>query len=148
MLPVRVRSDRLAPWRDPFWGMDSGFSDMVRRFFGDGGPTPVLPGSYDVDIWEDGDHLYVEAELPGLTSADVDVTLENGVLTIHGRKDERKREGTQHLSELRYGEFTRSFTLPTGVDEDKVNAQLKDGVLRITLDKKEEAKPRRIKVQG
>lgn len=140
MMPVRVRERGRE-----LWPIDA----IMRRVFGDGGSEPLATmawGGYGVDIWEDNDHLYVEAEAPGYTKDQLDVTLENGVLTIHGRRGDPKREGTMHLSEVRFGEFTRSFSLPVRVDEGAVNASLKDGLLRITLNKREEAKARRIDV--
>ena len=107
---------------------------------------------YGVDIREDQDHFYVEAELPGFKKDDVDITLENQTLTIAA---ERRNESTQNdpankgellLHERRYSRFLRSFTLPPTVDEQTVNAKLADGVLTVTLNKREETKPRKIQV--
>jgi HSP20 family protein len=145
MLPVRVRErpGRLN-LRDPLWD----FENVLRGFFGDGGQSRLMTGGFDVDMWEDSDHVYIEAEMPGFKKDDLDVTLEGGVLTIRGKKEERDRKGTQHLSEVCYGEFVRSFTLPVAVDEEKVNAELKEGILKLTLNKKEEAKAHKIQVKG
>jgi HSP20 family protein len=147
MLPIRIeRRGELWPTRDLVTGLHHDFDRLVDRVFGDTLDTGHLP--YHVDVREDQNHFMFEAELPGLTKDDIDVTLEDGVLTISGEKkwDESKTQGDYHMRERRYGRFERSFNLPTGVDDSKVNATLKDGVLTITLDKREEAKPKKINV--
>jgi len=101
------------------------------------------------DIYEEGDNIVVKAELPGLDRNDIDVQVENNVLTLRG---ERKRENevkSENLfrTERYYGTFTRSFTLPATVDTEKIRAEYKEGVLLLTMPKVEEAKPRKIKVQ-
>ena len=103
------------------------------------------------DIREDADHFYVEAELPGYKKEEIDITLENQTLTIAAeRKYENKQEngskGDLLLHERRYSRFLRSFTLPPTVDEGSVSAKLADGVLTLTINKREETKPRKIKV--
>ena len=109
-----------------------------------------LYGGYDVDIWDDAEHVYLEAELPGMKKEEVDISVENGVLTIQGEKkhEEIKKDHTHHIQERHYGSFSRSFTLPSTVDAEKVEATLKDGVLRIVLNKREEVKAKRIEVKG
>jgi len=96
------------------------------------------------------DHFYVEAELPGFKKDDLDITLENQQLTIAAvRKEEQEQKndkGEFLLHERRYNRFLRSFTLPPTVDDQTVNAKLNDGVLVITLNKREETKPRKITV--
>jgi len=93
------------------------------------------------------DRFYVDAEMPGFRKEDIDITLEDGVLTIHGdRKDEKKEGRTTLHVERRWSRFERSFTLPTAVNENSVKASLEDGVLRITLDKREEVKSRKIQI--
>ncbi len=107
-----------------------------------------LVGSYPVDITEDDAHLYVEAELPGFTRDQVEVTLENGVLTINAqRKETEKKNQSAHLHERRFTRVTRAFSLPTLVNEDKVEAKLDNGVLHLTLHKREEVRPRKIEVK-
>jgi len=101
------------------------------------------------DIYEEGDNIVVKAELPGLDRNDIDVQVENNVLTLRG---ERKRENevkSENLFRMEryYGTFTRSFTLPASVDTEKIRAEYKEGVLLLTMPKVEEAKPRKIKVQ-
>ena len=126
------------------------FDTMLNRFFGgretNGGGGYLAP--YAVDVREDGDHIYVEAELPGFKKEEVDITLENQTLTIAAERREAKEEkkGEHLLRERRYNRFLRSFTLPPTVDEQTVNAKLTDGMLTITLNKREETKPRKISV--
>ena len=135
------------------WASGS-FGDLqgeLDRLIGDvwgGCPVPASLG-YRVDVREGAEHVYVEAELPGLTKEDIEITLEDGVLTIAGEKkleNEKEREGFQ-VRERRYGKFSRRFELPSVVDEGKVRANLKDGVLLVTLDKREEVRPKRIEVK-
>jgi HSP20 family protein len=105
-----------------------------------------------VDVHETPEQLVLRAELPGLTAADVGLSVENGVLTISGEKKqevEEGKEGTEyHLVERRYGHFERRFTLPRSVDAEKVKAEFADGILRIMLPKAEAAKPRRIEIKS
>ena len=101
-----------------------------------------------VDIYEKASDVVLKAELPGVDPKDVDIRIENNVLTLKG---ERKLEGdvkreSYHRVERSYGSFTRSFTLPSTVDTSSVKADYKDGVLRITLPKREEAKPKQIQI--
>ena len=120
--------------------------DPFRDFgFSTGTPTWVPP----VDIFQTGDHeLVLKAELPDMTREDIDITVENFVLTIKGEKkisSEVKEEQFHHV-ERRYGAFSRSFSLPRTVDATKVSAEYRNGVLTIKLPLREEAKPRQIKV--
>jgi HSP20 family protein len=124
---------------------------MLGRFWG-AGEVPSTLAPYAVDVHEDADHFYVEAELPGFTKDETDVTLEDGVLTIRAeRKIETKDGGDKgrqplHM-ERRWSRFERSFTLPVAVNETSVKATLEGGILAITLDKREEVKPRKIQIQ-
>ena len=149
-LPTRVSRTTAI---DPVEYMQRDFDNLLGRLFNgsqaqDGGAR-LAP--YGVDIREDQDHFYVEAELPGFKKDDVDITLENQTLTISAeRKSEKQNGGEQKgewlLRERRYSRFLRSFTLPPTVDDQKVDAKLTDGLLTITLNKREETKPRRITV--
>jgi HSP20 family protein len=121
--------------------------DPFRDFgFTSGSPTWVPP----VDIFQTGDHeLVLKAELPDMTREDIDITVENFVLTIKGEKklsSEVKEEQFHHV-ERRYGAFSRSFSLPRTVDGSKVSADYRHGVLTVRLPLREEAKPRQIKVE-
>ena len=103
-----------------------------------------------VDIFERDHNLVFRAELPGVGKDDIEVGIENGVLTLHG---ERKRasgadEGNVYRLERAYGTFTRRFTLPTTVDSSKVEAVYKDGVLEVTVPTLEAAKPKKIQIQA
>jgi HSP20 family protein len=101
------------------------------------------------DIYETDNEIVVKAELPEVKKEDVYVSIENNLLTIRGERkfsEETKKEN-YHRVERSYGEFMRSFTIPSFVDANKVNAEFKDGVLRVTLAKREEAKPKQIEVK-
>ncbi|MBA5866816.1 MAG: Hsp20 family protein [Nitrospira sp. CR1.3] len=102
-----------------------------------------------VDISETDEAFHIAAELPEVKKEDVKVTLENGVLTLQGeRKEEREEKGRKiHRTERSYGQFVRSFTLPDGVDDTKVKAEFKEGVLHLHLPKSEKAKPKAIEVK-
>jgi len=108
-------------------------------------PLGFLPA---VDISEDDHNIKVKAEIPGVKPEDLNLTLENNVLTITGErkfKDEDEKDNF-HRMERRFGKFTRSFTLPPGLDAPNINATFEDGVLTITLPKKEEFKPKQITI--
>ena len=117
--------------------------------FRDFGLTPGATWVPPVDVFQSGDHeLVLKAELPDMTREDIDVTVENFVLTIKGEKKlaaDVKEEDFHHI-ERRYGAFSRSFSLPRTVDSSKVAADYKNGVLTVRLPLREEAKPRQIKV--
>lgn len=99
------------------------------------------------DMYETGDALVVEMELPGFSHDDVEVAVEEGALTVSGRREaEASQEGDYHLRERAYGRFGRSFRLPTSVDADGATARFDDGVLRVELPKHEEARTRKIDV--
>ena len=119
---------------------------------GRSGETALGRGAWNpnVDIFENKDQIVLEAELPGISPDDVNISIENNVLTIHGeRKFEKKDEGENfHRVERSYGSFTRSFTLPPTVSSDNVAATFENGVLRLELAKREEAKPRRIEIKA
>ncbi len=103
-----------------------------------------------VDIEEDKENLVLTAELPGFKEEQIDIQVEGGVLTIRGERtfDDKQDGKNFHRVERSYGQFVRSFTLPNNVDRDNVKASFKDGLLSIELPKREEAKPRQIKVSG
>ncbi len=102
-----------------------------------------------VDIYQNGEQeLVLKAELPDMNRDDIEITVDNGTLTIRGEKkfDREVKEEQFHRIERRYGTFTRSFNLPPTVDPGKVAAEYKNGVLTVKLPLREEAKPRQIKV--
>jgi HSP20 family protein len=99
------------------------------------------------DIYETEDALTVVLEMPGVSKDNVDVSVENGVLTIEGRIDFKKYEDLQPVyGEYNVGPYRRSFRISSQVDQDKITAEMRDGVITLTLPRAEEAKPRRIAV--
>jgi HSP20 family protein len=125
------------------------FSTNLGRGFGDEG---LSRGAWmpSVDIFENKDSIVLEAELPGMNREDFELTVENNVLTLRGeRRFEKKDEADNyHRVERAYGSFTRSFTLPQTVSAENAAAEYKNGVLRVTLQKREEVKARRIEIAG
>jgi HSP20 family protein len=144
MLPV-LRQD----WATtPFVGPSNRLDTLFDRFFGDDGDflRPAWTGM-PVAMWEDDDHVYIEADLPGVNENDLDITFHNGVLFIRGER--KVEEGRTYLYNGRvYGRFERAITLPHPVDTDNVQARLTDGVLRIALAKSPEAKPKKIALKA
>jgi HSP20 family protein len=142
---------------DPFRELRTLQDEMNRLFSstftrGGGNDDQIMRGAWNpqVDIFENKDQIVLEAELPGLKPEDVEISIENNVLTLHGeRKFEKKNEGDNfHRVERSYGSFTRSFTLPPTVNSEDATAEFENGILRLTLAKREEAKPRRIEIKG
>ena len=141
---------------DPFRELRS-LQDEVNRLFGStmsrgGSDEDTFGGGWSprVDIYENKDNLVIEAELPGMKPENVDISIENNVLTIQGKREfEKKDEGDNfHRVERHYGSFTRSFTLPPTVNSEDASANFENGVLNLTLAKREEAKPRRIEIKA
>jgi len=110
----------------------------------------TVPGRYYVpfaDIYETDEALCAVMEMPGVEKKDIDVALENDVLRIDGRIDFSKYDGMEPVyTEYNVGHYTRSFTLSNKIDQEKISAQLEDGVLTLTLPKAKEAQPRRISI--
>jgi HSP20 family protein len=101
-----------------------------------------------VDMTETDGRIVVEADLPGLKSEDVDVSVTENTLTLKGefKSDEEGERGNVHFRERRYGSFQRSIPLPTAIDADAAEAEFKDGVLKVILPKTEETRPKQIEV--
>ncbi|MCX5859568.1 MAG: Hsp20/alpha crystallin family protein [Proteobacteria bacterium] len=124
------------------------------RHFGSGdieflfGETPTL-GYPAVEVRGDNKNYYLEAETPGLTEKELEVVIEDGVLTLKGeRKTEtEKKEGKVHRTERYYGYFSRSFGIPEDVKTEEITAFYENGVLKLTLPKGEEAKPKRVEIK-
>jgi HSP20 family protein len=125
------------------------FSTNLTRGFGEEG---IGRGAWNpsVDIYENKDHIVLEAELPGMNREDFELTVENNVITLRGERQFEKKEDSDnyHRVERSYGSFTRSFTLPQTVSAEGATAEYRNGVLRVTLPKREETKARRIKISG
>ena len=100
-----------------------------------------------VDIAESEDELILTAEVPGFSKKDINLMIEDGVLTLSGERVLERKNDEYHRIERSHGKFVRSFTLPESADVEKVSAAYKDGVLVITLPKREEAKPKQIAVK-
>jgi HSP20 family protein len=137
--------DRMNRLFQDAWG-GSGTGALTQR----GGEESLLSGSFipPVDVYEDEHNVVLKMEIPGIDQKDVDIRLENNVLTVRGERKfekEEKEENYQRV-ERHYGSFARSFTLPNVVDPEQVNADYENGVLKISLAKREEAKPKQIKV--
>jgi HSP20 family protein len=138
LVGLQDRMNRL--FDDSFRGLTRGSADDDWALGGTWAPA--------VDIFEQDGNVVLKAELPGIDPKEVDIRLENNVLTLRGERkvdDEVKRE-SYHRVERAYGTFSRSFTLPSVVDQEKIKADYHDGVLTLTLPKREEAKPKQITV--
>jgi HSP20 family protein len=124
------------------------FEDAFTRLLSE--PASNRPWSPAVDIYETDNELVLKADLPEVDSKDIDVRVEDQTLTIAGdRKFEQKSESKGfHRIERSYGSFVRSFAVPNTFDTDQINAQYHNGVLTVTLPKREAAKPRQIKVEA
>ena len=127
------------------------FQDSVNRLFTEPSGRPWVP---PVDIQETEHELILKADVPDVEMKDIDVHMENGTLTLRGERkfeanqsEAHKTQGGWHRVERSYGTFERAFTLPDTVNAEAVKADYKNGVLTVTLPKKEIAKPRQIKVQ-
>jgi HSP20 family protein len=122
------------------------FQDAVGRLMD---PQTARPWTPAVDVFETENELVLRADIPGLDMKDIDIQLENGTLTLKGKREFQKEsaDGGYHRIERNYGSFARYFQLPDTVDPEAVKAEYKNGVLTVTLPKKEVAKPRQIKVQ-
>ncbi len=139
---------------DPF--KDLGLlQDRMNRLFDDAGrgwraeePAATTSWSPSVDIFETEGEIVVKAELPGMDRKDIALHLENNVLSLRGERRfvKETKEENYHRIERSYGNFSRSFSIPASVDEEKIRADYKDGVLKIILPKKEQAKPKQIKI--
>ena len=124
------------------------FNDWaVRSLQADRGSETWAP---PVDVIERDGNLLLRVEVPGISEKDIDLSIDGSVLTIRGEKKqaEQKETGTTHQSEISYGIFSRSFTLPGTIEIDTVSAVFKNGVLTITLPGKAESKPRSIKINA
>ena len=121
-------------WRHPFWGMEQVGTGFVPA----------------VEVSEKEDEIVVRAEIPGLDTKDLDVTIENNYLVIKGEKKREKKEEKENFvhMECSYGSFYRTIPLTSEVDKDKIKAKYKKGVLTITLPKVESAKAKRIAIEG
>ena len=139
---------------DPFRDL-SVLQDRMNRLFSDTGrtwnheePSATTTWSPAVDIFETEGEIVVKAELPGMDRKDITLHLENNVLTLKGERrfEKESKDENYHRIERSYGGFSRAFSIPATVDEEKIRADYKDGVLKIALPKKEQAKPKQIRI--
>jgi len=143
----------LDPWKD-FGSLQERinrmFDDTIRTLHPtDGEELEKGTWAPAVDIYETNDSFVVSADLPGLNKDEIQIDLKDNTLTLKGEKkfEEKVSKDNYIRIERAYGSFVRSFTLPQNVDPEKIKAKYKEGVLEITIPKKEEAKPKQIKVE-
>ena len=141
---------RWEPFRE-FSTLQDRMNRLFRESYGSEGREETLSNTSfapPVDVYEDEHSVNLKIEVPGVDEKDIDVRIENNVLTVHGERKFEKEEKEENFRrvERQYGSFTRTFTLPTTVDAEKVSANYDKGILKIALPKKAEAKPKQIKV--
>jgi HSP20 family protein len=141
---------RWEPFRE-FATLQDRMNRLFRESYNDAGRDESLSTSSfapAVDVYEDEHKVALKIEVPGIDEKDIDVRVENNTLTVHGERKIEKEEKEENYRrvERQYGSFTRTFTLPQTVDTENVSATYDKGVLKITLPKKAEAKPKQIKV--
>jgi HSP20 family protein len=143
----------LTPWRPFEFDRIRREMDRLWDSFLEGRPVRRVEDDREwlpsVDVSETKNDLVIKAEMPGLDPKDIDISMNNGYLTIKGEKKNGKEEKDEnyHLIERSYGSFTRSVRLPREVQSDKITASFKNGILKITLPKSEEAKKKEIKIK-
>lgn len=122
---------------------------MMDRIFREGSLTETGMWLPPIDLSETNDKITVKAEIPGIDSKDIDISIQENTLFLKGEKREEKEEKGKNYYrvERQYGSFSRSVVLPATVDTDKITAECKNGVLEITLQKKEEVKPKQISIK-
>jgi len=128
------------------------FTSLFENFAETPGKEQLAAGSFvpAVDIYEDEHNLVLKLEVPGVNEDDLNVSLENNLLTVSGERkfEKEEKEENFHRIERRYGLFARTFRLPSTVDAEKVEASYDKGLLKITIGKRAEAKPKQIKVSN
>jgi HSP20 family protein len=111
-------------------------------------PAAAAGWSLPVAVWEENDHAYIELELPGVTKENLEITVEQGKLTVAAERKAPETERQYWVCERRYGRFERSFQLPKTFDPDSIEADLSAGVLTLKLSKKPEAQPRKVEIRS
>lgn len=136
-------------WRDDPWHRLGQMQAEMDRWFQLGNDS-FAPGTPPVDVWVKDDEVVVEAELPGFEAHDVDISVENDVLTLRGKRaaPEPAEGARHHRQERGFGEFARTFRLPFRVDADAVDARFTNGILEVKLPRAAADRPRRISVQA
>ena len=140
---------RWEPFRE-LTSLQNRLSRLFEEQHGTGREDSLTAGAFvpPVDVYEDEHSIQLKLEVPGIEEKDLDVKVENNVLTVSGERKFEKQEKEENFRrvERRYGSFTRSFTLPNTVNAEDVTAEYSNGVLKIKLGKRAEAKPKQIKV--
>jgi HSP20 family protein len=140
---------RWDPFRE-FVTLQDRMNRLFRDSYGETGEQALSTSSFNppVDVYEDEHNVTLKLEVPGIDEKDIDVRIENNMLTVHGERKFEKDEKEENFRrvERSYGSFTRTFSLPNTVNPEQVNAEYDKGVLKITLAKRAEAKPKQIKV--
>ena len=140
---------RWDPFRE-FSTVQDRLNRLFRDSYGEGREEALTTSTFAplVDVYEDEHNITLKIEVPGIDEKDIDVRIENNTLTVHGERkfEKEEKEENFHRIERHYGSFTRTFRLPNTVNAENVDATYDKGVLRITLAKRAEAKPRQIKV--
>ena len=131
---------------DPFAGLLAEYGFPVPRYLERERAEAFVPR---FEVKETKEALVLKADLPGVKTEDLDVSVHGNVLSISGKREQEqtKDDETWHMVERTFGSFTRSFTLPDGIDHRQLDAELKDGVLRVVLPKAPEAKPHRVQIK-
>jgi HSP20 family protein len=132
----------------PLLRLQDQMNRLFEDFFEDIPALRPYSGAYPaVNVWEDGDCAYLEAELPGMSMNDIEVLVMGDQVTVRGqRKIEEVKDASWHRRERSQGEFSRTLSLPWQIEADKVEAHLRDGILTVKLPKCESCKPRKINV--
>ncbi|HSR70348.1 MAG TPA: Hsp20/alpha crystallin family protein [Acidobacteriota bacterium] len=123
------------------------FDEAIGNFFNRSFPEVSRGWRPAVDVAEDANSMTFTAEVPGFEKNDINISVEDGVLSISGERSLERKDDEYHRIERRYGRFERNFTLPRNVDPEKISANLKNGLLMLTLPKREEAKPKQIDIE-
>lgn len=129
------------PMLDPFNEMDRWLDNWPSNSMANFAPA--------VDVWEDADNVYVETPLPGVNPEQVNIAIENDILTIEGASEKKTEvdEKNYYRKEVRSGSFHRAVALPSSVKSDDAKAEYEKGILKITVPKEERAKPKKVKVE-
>jgi len=147
---IRYQAPQLSNW--PSFDRLSSLRNDLDRLFDlswSGRDSGLFSGwSPALDVFDEKDHFVVNAELPGMKKEEIELSFQDGMLSISGERKQstEKTEGETYRSERYFGKFQRSVTLPVAVDSSKISASYKDGILSVTLPKSEAAKPKQIQV--
>ena len=144
LLPTIHRGRSLG---EPFDRIQRDFDRFMRRFWEGEWPESMDSGEYPVDIWEDDKNIHVDAELPGFKRDEIDVNLSDDTLRIKAERKAEDIKGKKYLNERCYTRVERVFSLPTPIDDSKVEGKLDQGILHLVLAKSADSKKKRIEIQ-